>query len=112
MEVCSVKLASGTEIVATIHESLISSEDPRDLWFNQKVIILENPIVIMPNQEGQLGAMPVSFSGVSQKITIAVHHILTVMETQDQIKERYVSEENDSLEDEEDFQNEKSPLAM
>lgn len=112
MEICSIKLATGTEIVATIHESLISSEDPKDLWYNQKVIVLQNPIIVIPNQEGQLGAMPVSFSGVAKQITISVHHILTIMETQDEIKERYVSEENDSLEDDEMEQNEKSPLAM
>jgi len=112
MEICSIKLATGTELVASIHESLISSEDPKDLWFNQKVIILQNPIVVMPNQEGQLGAMPISFSGVAKQITISVHHILTIMEAQDQIKERYVSEENDSLEDDETMKNEKSPLMM
>ncbi len=112
MEICSIKLATGTEIVATIHESLISSEDPKDLWYNQKVIVLQNPIVVVPNQEGQLGAMPVSFSGVAKQITMSVHHILTIMETEAQIKERYVSEENDSLEDDEMEQNEKSPLAM
>lgn len=112
MEICAIKLATGTEIVATIHESLISSEDPKDLWYNQKVIVLKNPIVVVPNQEGQLGAIPVSFSGVAKQITISVHHILTIMEVQDQIKERYVSEENDSLEDDEIEENEKSPLAM
>lgn len=110
MTISTIKLISGTELVAEIHDSLVSSEDPKDLWYNQKVIILKQPIVVVPNQEGQLGAMPFSYSGISEQIVTSVTNIFSIMETIPEIEERYNSVENSESEEENETQ--ESPLAM
>ena len=110
MAISTIKLTTGTELVAEIHDTLLESEDPKDLWYNQRVIILKQPIIVMPNQEGQLGAMPFSYSGISDQTVVPVSHIFTIMNTIPEIKERYESAENGD--ESEKSETQESPLAM
>ncbi len=109
MAICTIKLTAGTELVAEIHDTLLESEDPKHLWYNQKVILLKQPIIVMPNQEGQLGAMPFTYSGISNQVTISVENVFTIMDTIPEVKERYNSVEND---DSEESESQESPLSM
>lgn len=109
MAICTIKLTAGTELVAEIDDILFESEDPKNLWYNQKVMLLKQPILVMPNQEGQLGAMPFSYSGISNQITISVENIFTIMDTIPEVKERYNFAENG---DSEENESQESPLSM
>lgn len=89
MGIYVIKLKSGSEIIATLTES----EDRLiEFWYRQESLILSDPVVIVPGEEGSVGAMPFSFAGNDENITITTDSILCILEAKAQFKENYIRE--------------------
>lgn len=110
MAIYVLKLQSGAEVMASINDIQGSLTD---VWHQHTTLSISDPVIIVPNQEnGSVGAMPFTFAGIDDNVTIPTSAILCILEPKTALKENYIREVVGGQNSSDQNTPERSPLMM